>query len=241
MLCRIFLISAISWYLRFISRLTYSRLTSPCSNPSWVRTRMPRVRESACPANVKFTSSMPWRSAASPNAVSAPFAAPQNKTQSSGFIIYSRRTVYVVSSRVRFSILKSVMAQTATIYNLDIDLSDVDRGVYEKFNLCVARHPSETLEYMLMRVFAYCLEYGEGMTLTEGGSAGDEPAVLGRDLTGRITAWIEVGMPDPERLHRGNKLAGRAAVYTHRDVGRLLSQLSSSHVHRMADIPVYEF
>jgi uncharacterized protein YaeQ len=147
----------------------------------------------------------------------------------------------VGSSCVRFSILKSEMAQTATIYNLDIDLSDVDRGVYEKFNLCVARHPSETLEYMLMRVFAYCLEYGEGMTLTEGVSAGDEPAVLGRDLTGRITAWIEVGMPDPERLHRGNKLAGRAAVYTHRDVGRLLSQLSNTHIHRIADIPVYEF
>jgi uncharacterized protein YaeQ len=133
------------------------------------------------------------------------------------------------------------MAQTATIYNLDIDLSDVDRSVYEKFTLCVARHPSETLEYMLMRVLAYCLEFGDGIALTEGVSAGDEPAVLGRDLTGRITAWIEVGMPDAARLHRGSKLAGRAAVYTHHDVGRLLSQLSAMHVHRVADIPVYEF
>jgi uncharacterized protein YaeQ len=133
------------------------------------------------------------------------------------------------------------MAQTATIYNLDIDLSDVDRGVYEQFTLCIARHPSETLEYMLMRMFAYCLEYGDGITLTEGVSAGDEPAVLRRDLTGRITAWIEVGMPDAERLHRGSKLAGRAAVYTHRDVGRLLSQLSATYVHRIAELPVYEF
>ena len=133
------------------------------------------------------------------------------------------------------------MAQTATVYNLGIDLSDVDRGVYEKFNLCVARHPSETLEYMLMRIFAYCLEYGDGIALTEGVAAGDEPAVLCRDLTGRVTAWIEVGMPDPERLHRGNKLAGRAAVYTHRDIRKLLAQLSATHVHRIHDIPVYEF
>jgi uncharacterized protein YaeQ len=133
------------------------------------------------------------------------------------------------------------VAQTATIYNLDIDLSDVDRGVYEKLSLRVARHPSETLEYMLMRVFAYCLEFAGGIVLTEGVAAGDEPAVLCRDLTGRITAWIEVGMPDAERLHRGNKLAGRAAVYTHRDAGRLLAQLSGAHIHRVEDIPIYEF
>jgi uncharacterized protein YaeQ len=133
------------------------------------------------------------------------------------------------------------MAQTATIYNLEIDLADVDRGVYEKLNLCMARHPSETPEYMLMRVFAYCFEYGDGVTLTEGVSAGDEPAVVRRDLTGRITAWIEVGMPDAERLHRGSKLAGRAAVYTYRDIGRLLSQLSTTHIHKAADIPIYEF
>ena len=133
------------------------------------------------------------------------------------------------------------MAQTATVYNLGVDLSDIDRGVYEKFNLCVARHPSETLEYMLMRIFAYCLEYGDGIALTQGVAAGDEPAVLCRDLTGRVTAWIEVGMPDPGRLHRGNKLAGRAAVYTHRDIRKLLAQLSATHVHRIQDIPVYEF
>ena len=133
------------------------------------------------------------------------------------------------------------MALTATIYNLDIDLADIDRGVYERLDLRIALQPSETIEYMLMRVFAYCLEYRDGIALTEGVAAGDEPAVLIRDLTGRITAWIEVGMPDPARLHRGNKLAGRAAVYTHRDIRRLLAQLSGTHIHRLNDIPVYEF
>jgi uncharacterized protein YaeQ len=133
------------------------------------------------------------------------------------------------------------MAQTATIYNLNIDLADIDRGVYEKLELRIARQPSETIEYMLMRVFAYCLEYGEGITLTEGVAAGDEPAIFLRDLTGKITAWIEVGMPEAERLNRGHKLAGRAAVYTHRDVRKLLVQLSASNIQRLADIPVYAF
>src|SRR5213083_1218068 len=122
------------------------------------------------------------------------------------------------------------MALTATIYNLDIDLADIDRGIYERFDLCVARQPSETVEYMLMRVFAYCLEYADGIALTEGVAAGDEPAVLIRDLTGRIKAWIEVGMPDAERLHRGVKLAGRAAVYTHRDARKLLAEFSASRI-----------
>src|SRR3954466_9934959 len=115
----------------------------------------------------------------------------------------------------------------------------MDRGVYETLELRVARHPSETAEYMIVRVLAYCLEYQEGITLTEGVSSGDEPALLVRDLTGRITAWIEVGMPDASRLHRGSKAAGRVAVYTHRDPRQLLAQLAGERIHRAAEIPIY--
>ena len=133
------------------------------------------------------------------------------------------------------------MALTATIYNLSVALADIDRGVYEKLDICIARQPSETIEYMFMRVIAYCLEYADGIVLTEGVAAGNEPAVLIRDPTGRVTAWIEVGMPDPERLYRGLKLAGRAAVYTHRDVRKVLAQLSGARIGRLSSVPVYEF
>jgi uncharacterized protein YaeQ len=133
------------------------------------------------------------------------------------------------------------MALTATIYNLDTELADVDRGVYATFRLKLARQPSETLEYMLTRYLAYCLEHTEGITLTEGIAAGDEPAVLVRDLTGRVTAWIEVGTPDAQRLHRGSKLAGRAAVYTHRHVAQVLAELDGKGIHRAPEIPVYAF
>jgi len=133
------------------------------------------------------------------------------------------------------------VAQTATIYNVTIDLSDLDRGVFETLDLRVARHPSETAEFMLVRLLAYGLEYQEGIALTEGLSSGDEPALVVRDLTGRMTAWIEVGLPDAARLHRGSKLAGRAAVYTHRDARQLLSQLSGAKIHRAGDIPIRAF
>jgi uncharacterized protein YaeQ len=131
------------------------------------------------------------------------------------------------------------MALTATIYNLAIELADVDRGVYETLDLRVARQPSETAEYMLTRILAYCLEYTEGIAFTQGVAAGDEPAVWVRDLTGKVTAWIEVGLPDAERLHRGSKRAGRAAVYTHRDVGQLMAQLAGKKIHQAEAIPIY--
>ena len=133
------------------------------------------------------------------------------------------------------------MAETATIYQFSIDLSDTDRGVYEALELRVARHPSESAEYMVVRVLAYCLEYEEGITMTEGVSSGDEPALLVRDLTGMATAWIEVGMPAAARLHRGSKHAGRVAVYTHRDARQLLAQLAGEKIHRAGEIRIRAF
>jgi uncharacterized protein YaeQ len=65
--------------------------------------------------------------------------------------------------------------------------------------------------------------------------------VLVRDLTGRITAWIEVGAPDADRLHRGSKLAGRAAIYTHRDPAMVLNQLAGKKIHGGDDIRIYTF
>src|SRR6185503_11743098 len=96
----------------------------------------------------------------------------------------------------------ALMALTSTIYNVSVDLNDVDRGVYESLTLRLAMHPSETMEYMATRLMAYCLEYTEGIEMTTGLSDGDEPAIVVRDLTGRITTWIEVGLPDADRLHR---------------------------------------
>jgi uncharacterized protein YaeQ len=133
------------------------------------------------------------------------------------------------------------MALTATIYRVSVELAHIDRGVYETLDLRLARHPSETLDYMATRLLAYSLEYTEGIVFTDGvSSTADEPAILVRDLTGRITAWIEIGLPSWERLHRGHKLAGRAAVYTHRGITQVLGELNGHGIHRAGDIPVVE-
>lgn len=133
------------------------------------------------------------------------------------------------------------MALTSTIYSFNIVLSDVDRGVYETLDLKVAQHPSETTEYMVTRVLAYCLEYTDGIEFGAGLSTPDQPAIWIRDLTGRITGWIEVGMPDADRLHRAAKLAERVAVYTHRDLRQFLLQLEGKKIFRREEIAVYPF
>ncbi len=133
------------------------------------------------------------------------------------------------------------MAQTATIYVLSIDLNEMDRGVYERLELRVARHPSETAEFMLVRVLAYCLEYEEGIAFGNDLSSGDEPAVLIRDMTGRLTGWFEVGMPDASRMHRGSKAAGRVGLYTHRDIRQVLGQFEGAKIHRAGEIRVRAF
>ena len=105
------------------------------------------------------------------------------------------------------------MALTATVYIFDIELSDADRGVYETLSLRVARHPSETEEYLAVRVLAYCLEHTEGIAFSQGGlSDADEPALSVRDLTGAMQSWIDVGVPDAARLHKASKATRRVAL-----------------------------
>jgi uncharacterized protein YaeQ len=132
------------------------------------------------------------------------------------------------------------MALGATVYNFDIDLSDADRSVYESLSLRVARHPSESDEYLVARVLAYCLEYTDGIAFSKGGlSDTEEPPIAVRDLTGAMLAWIDIGSPDAARLHRACKLVPRVAVYIHRDPTQFLRNLSGARIHRAEALELY--
>jgi uncharacterized protein YaeQ len=132
------------------------------------------------------------------------------------------------------------VSAAATVYAFDIELADSDRGVYETLALRVARHPSEAEDYLLTRTLAYCLEHTAGIQFSRGGlSDPDEPAVLVRDLTGALQAWIEVGVPDAARLHRASKAAARVAVYCHKDPDVLLRQLAGQRIHRVEALALF--
>ena len=132
------------------------------------------------------------------------------------------------------------MAISATIYNFDIDLADSDRGVYDSLALRVARHPSESEEYLLTRVLAYALEFTEGIEFSRGLSEPDQPAISIRDLTGGMRSWIEIGVPDAARLHKASKSSPRVAVYTHKASGQMVNRLAGERIHRSETIELWD-
>jgi uncharacterized protein YaeQ len=131
------------------------------------------------------------------------------------------------------------VALNATIYSFEITLNDADRGVYQALAFRAARHPSETAEFLLTRVLAYCLEFCEGIAFSKGLSDPDAPALAIRDLTGVLKTWIDIGTPDTGRLHRATNAAPRVVVYAHKDVAALLAALAADTVHRAHEIEIY--
>jgi uncharacterized protein YaeQ len=113
--------------------------------------------------------------------------------------------------------------------------------VYETLALQAARHPSESEEYLVARVLAYALEFTDGIAFSRGISDPDEPAIAVRDLTGAIKTWIEIGSPDPARLHKACKAAARVVVYTHKDPTQFLAALAGERIHRKEALEVYAF
>jgi uncharacterized protein YaeQ len=132
------------------------------------------------------------------------------------------------------------VALTATLYSFEIDFSHVDRGVYETLAFRLARHPSESAEFLVTRVLAYCLEHAEGIQFSPHGlSDPDEPPLSIRDATGALRAWIDIGLPDAARLHKAAKAAPRVVVYTHKDPERLVRLLTGERIHRGEALELY--
>ena len=131
------------------------------------------------------------------------------------------------------------MALSSTMYNFEVALSDVDRGVYESLSIKAACHPSETEEYFATRILAYCLEYKEGISFSKGLSEADVPAISVRDLTGALTAWIEIGSPDAARLHKASKASPRVAVYTHKEPRIFLRAYEGERIHKAESLELY--
>ncbi len=107
------------------------------------------------------------------------------------------------------------MALKAIIYKANIQLSDIDRGVYGDHPLTIARHPSETDERMMVRLLAFALHAHAALTFGRGLSSDDEPDLWQKDLTGTIETWIDVGQPDEKRLRRACGRAAQVFVYNY--------------------------
>lgn len=127
-----------------------------------------------------------------------------------------------------------------TIVQVEVTLSDVDRGVYETLELTLAQHPSESTRYLLTRLFAYCLSYEEGIAWSRGGlSDAEEPPISIRDNTGLLLVWVDIGQPSADRLHKASKAARRVALFTTVERGQLMREVSTRAIHKLDAIEVY--
>ncbi len=126
------------------------------------------------------------------------------------------------------------MALPSTIYRASVQLSDLDRQIYEQLQTTIAQHPSETAERLLARLLAYALCFREELVFTKGVGSGDEPDLWSKGPDGRVQLWIEVGLPDPEKLAKSCRHVERAILFA---FGSGLNRWLPQHQAKLASIP----
>jgi uncharacterized protein YaeQ len=105
------------------------------------------------------------------------------------------------------------MALGATIFKIQLSITDTDRGYYADHSLTIARHPSETDERMVVRILAFIAQAHERLQFTRGLSADDEPDLWQKNFSDEIELWIEVGLPDEKRVRKACSRAEKVMVY----------------------------
>ena len=134
------------------------------------------------------------------------------------------------------------MSKASVLYRFQIELSDIERGVYEKLDLRLAMHASESFSFLLTRMLAYALNVEPGLAFSlEGLGNSDEPCISSEDPRGGKDLWIEVGSPSARRLHKAAKAAKRVKVYTYKNPEALLAEVAGEDVHNAEKIEFFSF
>jgi uncharacterized protein YaeQ len=111
------------------------------------------------------------------------------------------------------------VALSATVFKVDLGVSDVDHGYYADHSLTVARHPSENDERMVVRLLAFGLrahridEVDGELAFGPGLSTPGVPDLRLADYTGRMLEWIDVGQPDGRALGKAASQADRVVLF----------------------------
>lgn len=126
------------------------------------------------------------------------------------------------------------------LFHFQLDLSDIDRGVYENLDFRLYQHPSEIMAYLLTRALGYALSYREGLTFSaEGLHDPETPAMQALGLHGAVDLWIEIGNPSVRKLHKAGKVARQVVVYTYKSASVLIDDIKKNAVHRADDLEIY--
>lgn len=107
------------------------------------------------------------------------------------------------------------MAQKATIYKVELSVSDMDRHYYETHKLTVAKHPSETDERLMLRILAFALNAHEQLELTKGLSTDNEPDIWQKSLSDEVELWVALGLPSEKVVRQSCGKAKKVIVYSY--------------------------
>lgn len=136
------------------------------------------------------------------------------------------------------------MALASTLYRFKIELSDLEKSNYQSLDLRVAQHPSESLAYLLTRVFAFALSYEEGIAFSaEGLNNPEGPTIMtlnrSRGSNTDISLWVEIGNPSERKMHRASKASDKLKIYTYKDPAVLMNEISKHDIYKKNEIEVY--
>jgi uncharacterized protein YaeQ len=128
------------------------------------------------------------------------------------------------------------------IYRFQIDLSDVERSVYEALDFRVAQHPSEHMPYLLTRVLAFALNTQEDLAFSATGLHDPDTAAISvPDAYGGFKLIIEIGSPSARKLHKATKISKMVKVYTYKSPERFINELREEKIHKAEEIEFYSF
>lgn len=127
------------------------------------------------------------------------------------------------------------MALPSTLHTFDLRVSLADRGVEGEAALKLARHPSETMERVWLRVLAYAWKWREGITFGPGLCEPDAPDILAVDPGGRASLVVRVGRPEAARVERDvNQNAGAEVAVLFEGARRLAAFLAEARERGLA-------
>lgn len=135
------------------------------------------------------------------------------------------------------------MALKATVFKVQLNIADMDRGYYADHSLTLAQHPSETDVRLMVRLLAFALNASDTLSFTKGlSSEEDEPELWDQSLSGEINVWVEFGQPDEKWLRKACGRAKHVRLYCYG--GRSTAvwwQQQATTLQRYQNMAIYEF
>ncbi|MFB2686271.1 YaeQ family protein [Shewanella mangrovisoli] len=107
------------------------------------------------------------------------------------------------------------MALKATVFKVNLQIADMDRGYYQDHQLTLAQHPSETDGRMMVRLLAFILNASDTLSFTKGLCVDDEPELWDKSLSGEVDLWIEFGQADEKWLRKASGRAKAVQLFTY--------------------------